>query len=201
MYTYGILFWVPINILYFSVILIEGIVKKRRKEHYFFAGIFCVYMNLLIEKAFFPIFTEGAQFYTALTQYINLDITLLFTYTPYQIIGNFLLMFPMGILLIFIKNGKILFHIISSVLISISIEVIQLLMIVSLHLIDVTFDINDLVLNVAGCLCGHLVFHLFCKVYARTPKKTNRIKLTEYFNQVCDNYIHHRNSLDGLSQN
>ncbi|MDE7224423.1 MAG: VanZ family protein [Acetatifactor sp.] len=198
MYTYGMLFWVPVNIIYFAIISICGLVKKRRREYYFFAAVFCIYMNFLIDKAFFPIFTDGAEFYVSLEKYVNLDISLLFSYTPYQIIGNFLMMFPLGILLVFIINGKIQFQILLSVLISLMIEVVQLLMIMSLHLIDVTFDINDIILNVGGCLFGHLVFYLFCKIYIRRQDRTNTISVIEYFDKVCSNYVKRKSSLDGL---
>lgn len=187
MYTYGLMFWLPINTIYFLILLISGIIKRRRKEYYFFVFIFCIYMNVLIEKAFFPIFTDGARFYVSLSKYINLDVSTLFAYTPYQIAGNFLMTFPMGILLTFIINARSRTRILCSVLFSVIIEFIQLLMIVSLHLIDVTFDINDIILNVAGCLCGHLIFYLFCKVYIRVQGNTCGITIIKYFNRVCDN--------------
>lgn len=198
MYTYGLMFYVPINTIYFLILLISGIIRRKRKEYYFFAFIFCIYMNVLIEKAFFPIFTNGARFYVSLSKYINLDVSTLFAYTPYQIVGNFLMTFPMGILLTFIINARARTRILCSVLFSILIEFIQLLMIVSLHLIDVTFDINDIFLNVAGCLCGHIVFYLFCKVYIRTQDNACCLSIIKYFNRVCDNCVHKRSSLDGL---
>lgn len=148
--------------------VINGVVKKREKMYYFFLAVFIIYLNILIEKAFFPIFTDGAQHYTTLADYINLDISLLFRYTPYQIVGNLLLTFPLGFILPFVQNYDFKGRIICSVLVSISIEFIQLLMIGYLHLIDVTFDINDIILNLIGCLCGNLIFHLFCKIYAHT---------------------------------
>lgn len=198
MYTYGLMFYVPINTIYFLILLISGIIRRKRKEYYVFALIFCIYMNVVIEKAFFPIFTDGARFYVSLSKNINLDVSTLFAYTPYQIIGNFLMTFPMGILLTFIINARARTRILCSVLFSILIEFIQFLMIVSLHLIDVTFDINDIILNVAGCLCGHLVFYLFCKIYIRIQGNACSISIIKYFNRACENCVHKRSSLDGL---
>lgn len=198
MYTYGLMFYVPINTIYFLILLISGIIRRKRKEYYVFALIFCIYMNVVIEKAFFPIFTDGARFYVSLSKNINLDVSTLFAYTSYQIIGNFLMTFPMGILLTFIINARARTRILCSVLFSILIEFIQFLMIVSLHLIDVTFDINDIILNVAGCLCGHLVFYLFCKIYIRIQGNACSISIIKYFNRACENCVHKRSSLDGL---
>lgn len=139
MYTYGYLFYIPINVIYGSIFAITGIFKKRKKEYYFFVLIFGIYLNFFIEKAFFPIFTDGASYYVTLSNYINLDITNLFQYTPYQIIGNLLLTFPLGILMAFIIDSNNSVRIGISVLFSTLIEFIQLSMIFSLHLIDVFF--------------------------------------------------------------
>ena len=88
MYTYGYLFYIPINVIYGSIFAITGIFKKRKKEYYFFVLIFGIYLNFFIEKAFFPIFTDGASYYVTLSNYINLDITNLFQYTPSVKIGK-----------------------------------------------------------------------------------------------------------------
>ena len=104
MYTYGYLFYIPVNVIYVLIFAIKGIIKKRKKEYYLFVIIFGIYFNFFIEKAFFPIFIDGASYYVTLSNYINLDITSLFQYTPYQIIGNLLLTFPMGILLAFVVD-------------------------------------------------------------------------------------------------
>ena len=69
MYTYGYLFYIPINVIYVSIFAIKGILKKRKKEYYFFILIFGIYLNFFIEKAFFPIFTDGASYYVTLSNY------------------------------------------------------------------------------------------------------------------------------------
>lgn len=197
MYTYGYLFYIPINVIYVSIFAIKGILKKRKKEYYFFILIFGIYLNFFIEKAFFPIFTDGASYYVTLSNYINLDITNLFQYTPYQIIGNLLLTFPLGILMAFIIDSNNSVRIGISVLFSALIEFIQLSMIFSLHLIDVFFDINDIILNVVGCLLGNFLFYIFCKIYIHIQNSQCRNSVIRYFYQVCYNCANHKSSLYG----
>ncbi len=195
MYTYGYLFYIPINIIYVIIFGIKGIRENRKKEYYFFVIIFGIYLNFLIEKAFFPIFTDGAEYYVSIKNYINLDLTSLFRYTPYQIIGNLLLTFPMGILMAFVINCNNSVRIGISVLISALIEFIQLIMIFSLHLIDVFFDINDIVLNVMGCLLGNAIFYIFCKIYIRTQDNKSGNSIIKYIYQVCSNCAGQKSSV------
>lgn len=195
MYTYGYLFYIPVNIIYALIFGIKGIIENRKKEYYFFVIIFGIYLNFVIEKAFFPIFTDGAEYYVSIRNYINLDLTSLFRYTPYQIIGNLLLTFPMGILMAFVINCNNSVRIGVSVLISALIEFIQLIMIFSLHLIDVFFDINDIVLNVMGCLLGNAIFYIFCKIYIRTQDNQSGNSIIKYIYQVCSNCVGQKSSL------
>ena len=36
MYTYGYLFYIPVNVIYVLIFAIKGIIKKRKKEYYLF---------------------------------------------------------------------------------------------------------------------------------------------------------------------
>ena len=116
---------------------------------------------------------------------MNLDVTSLFGYTPYQIIGNLALTFPLGILLAFVMDCRNSVRTGCSVLLSVLIEFVQLLMIVSLHLTDVCFDVNDILLNAAGCLCGNAVFYIFCRMDARMQGQRCSDTVIGYFHQVC----------------
>lgn len=198
MYTYGYLFYIPINLFLSAIFLFSGLYNRKKIAYYLFATLFCVYLNLLIKKAFFPIFTIGARHYTRLIDYINWDVTQLLEYKPYQIVGNILLTFPIGVLLPFVINGKSKMRLGIAVCLSVAIEFVQLGMIGTLHLMDVMFDINDILLNVVGCLLGHFFFLIFCKVYARVTKEECRNSILFYFNQVCDNCACNEGSLSGL---
>lgn len=164
---------------------IKGILQERKKGYYFFVFILGIYLNFLIDKAFFPIFTDGAAYYTSLADHVNLDVTSLFGYTLYQIIGNLALTFPLGILLAFVMDCRNSVRTGCSVLLSVLIEFVQLLMIVSLHLTDVCFDVNDILLNAAGCLCGNAVFYIFCRMDARMQGQRCSDTVIGYFHQVC----------------
>lgn len=185
MYTYGYLFYIPVNLVFILILGIKGILQKREKGYYFFVFILGIYLNFLIDKAFFPIFTDGAQYYTSFADHVNLDVTSLFGYTPYQIIGNLALTFPMGILLAFVMDCRNSVRIGCSVLFSVLIEFVQLLMIISLHLTDVCFDVNDILLNTAGCLCGNAVFYIFCRMDACLQGQGCSDSVAGYFHQVC----------------
>ncbi len=185
MYTYGYLFYIPVNLMLILVFGIKGILQERKKGYYFFVFILGIYLNFLIDKAFFPIFTDGAAYYTSLADHVNLDVTSLFGYTLYQIIGNLALTFPMGILLAFVMDCRNSVRTGCSVLLSVLIEFVQLLMIISLHLTDVCFDVNDILLNTAGCLCGNAVFYIFCRMDARMQGQRCSDTVIGYFHQVC----------------
>lgn len=185
MYTYGYLFYIPVNLMLILVFGIKGILQERKKGYYFFVFILGIYLNFLIDKAFFPIFTDGAAYYTSLADHVNLDVTSLFGYTLYQIIGNLALTFPMGILLAFVMDCRNSVRTGCSVLLSVLIEFVQLLMIISLHLTDVCFDVNDILLNTAGCLCGNAVFYIFCRMDACLQGQGCSDTVIGYFHQVC----------------
>ncbi len=184
MYTYGYLFYIPVNLVFILILGIKGILQKREKGYYFFVFILGIYLNFLIDKAFFPIFTDGAVYYTSFADHVNLDVTSLFGYTPYQIIGNLALTFPMGIFLAVVMDCRNSVRIGCSVLFSVLIEFVQLLMIISLHLTDVCFDVNDILLNTAGCLCGNAVFYIFCRMDACLQGQGCSDSVAGYFHQV-----------------
>jgi len=163
MYTYGYLFYLPVNLIFILIFGVNGIMKKMRKEYYFYAAILAVYLNFLIDKAFFPLFTDGSQYDTEITNYINLKVFTLFHYTFYQIAGNILLTFPISFLLPFVINCGKRSRLIYSILFSISIEFIQLALIGFFHIVNMTFDINDILLNVAGCVLGNYTLVLVSK--------------------------------------
>ena len=140
-------------------------------------------------------------YYQRKVTYVYIRILILYTYqyTSYQIIGNLLLTFPLGILMAFVVDCRNGVRIGCSVLFSVSIELIQLIMIISLHLIDICFDVNDILLNVVGCLCGNAIFYIFCKIYVHMQDNETSNSFTRYLNQVCNNCVYGRSSLYGTT--
>lgn len=199
MYTYGYLFYLPINFIFIIILGANGILKKRRREYFLYAAILIIYLNFLINKAFFPLFADGSQHYTGITKYMNFNISTLFHYSMYQIVGNLLLTFPIGFFLPFVINCKQKTRIIYSILFSISIEFIQLALIGGFHIVNMTFDINDIILNVTGCVLGNIIFRCICKIYTKIPTSATLGTTAKYFNQVCDNCANDKKSLSGVN--
>lgn len=198
MYTYGYLFYLPVNFAFIIIWGTNGLLKKRRKEYFLYAAILILYLNFLINKAFFPLFISGSQHYTGIIKYMNFSISTLFHYNLYQIAGNLLLTFPIGFFLPFVINCRQKARIIYSILFSISIEFIQLALIGVFHIVNMTFDINDIILNVTGCVMGNIIFKYMCKIYTKIPTSATLGTTAKYFNQVCDNCAYDRKSLSGV---
>ena len=194
MYSYGYLFYGPITIIYAIIILLNGVIKKRHLYYYFYAILFGIYLNYLIKYAFFPIFIPQDELSIILMDFVNLNVLKMFSYTFYQIIGNILLMFPFGVLLTFITNFNYRERIFWSIITSVSVEFVQLLIIIMFHPINIIFDINDIILNLIGGVLGNIFFYLFCKVYVKIPNIKSQNSFIKYFSQICTNCANNKRS-------
>lgn len=56
MYTYGYLFYIPINVIYVSIFAIKGILKKKKKGILFFYLNFWHLPEFLYRKSIFSYF-------------------------------------------------------------------------------------------------------------------------------------------------
>jgi glycopeptide antibiotics resistance protein len=187
MYTYGYLFYIPISVLYSIIILLVGLIKKRPFAYYLIAIIFGVYINLAIEKVFFPLFLDGSEFFTSIKDFIDLDFDIN-KLDNSQIIGNIIVTFPIGILIPFILNIKNKIKVIIVLIISISLEFFQLLIISSLHPINIFFDIKDIILNVTGGMLGCIAFIAMSTIISKIPEKNEEYRdLFSYIYIVCKN--------------
>lgn len=198
MYTYGYLFYLPVNFICIIILGANGIIRKMRKEYFFYAAMLTIYLNILINKAFFPLFADGSQHYTEITAYMNFNVSTLFHYGVYQIAGNLLLTFPIGFFLPFVINCRQKTRIIYSIIFSMSIEFIQLALIGVFHIINMTFDINDIILNVAGCVLGNISFKYLCRIYTKMQARATLGATARYFDQVCANCACDEKSLSGV---
>ena len=192
MYTYGYMFYIPITTILVGVGVVNGLIKKRKMLYYFFMLIGIIYLNIMIDKVFFPIFTDGSVYYTGLANSINWDITRVKEYSIYQIAYNFLVTVPIGFILPFIINSDLKERMIITAIVSVMLEIVQLILIISLHLIDITFDIADIVINALGGLAGNLMFTITCKLFA---KSNERNKNVSSFEIICNNCAHNKKSM------
>ncbi|NLM74523.1 MAG: VanZ family protein [Clostridiaceae bacterium] len=169
MITYG-LFYKLIIILIFIPFIISNI--RRKKSIYFhtvFLG-FMIYVVFLVGVLFFPvIYDKNIIFYSEETvKYLNLipldTIISIIEYDPSliisQILGNIIIFIPLGFFLpIFSSKIKSLANcFVAVLLISSSIEIIQLLLDLIIIKSYRVCDIDDIILNVSGGMCGFILY-------------------------------------------
>ena len=180
MFTYGYLFYIPVTVVFMLSTIIVGVIRKRPFGFYLCGCIICVYLNLVIKEAIFPIYIDGRDLFLTVRHYVSFDLSFL-TLDKFQIVGNILLTLPIGLCMPFYVNVDRRKNYIKSGIISLSIECIQLMLIITLHTIDIKFDVKDLILNLSGALLGCLIFDLISLMISKTFRK-----LTEKNNDCID---------------
>lgn len=96
-----------------------------------------------------------------------------------NVIGNILLFAPLGwFITYYTKTSKIYTPLILSILISLSIESIQLY-------IGRVFDIDDIILNVIGGLLGYIIYMISYKIKIKLPK----VLQSTWFLNMCILFI------------
>ena len=94
----------------------------------------------------------------------------------YNVIGNIVLFMPFGyIISAYIKPKKIWTNLLIAIIVSATIEFVQLN-------IGRSFDIDDIILNTIGCILGYLVYIAFQAVYRHLP---NIFKRSWFSNLIC----------------
>lgn len=160
MYTYGYLFYIPVNLVYFTAILVYGMRKRKSYPYYVFSFITAIYINKAIELAYFPILLVGEEVWASESIRSFMDFSLDFAHMGglRQIGGNILLTVPMGLLLPFLFDfsKRILWSCV--IMLSCMVELIQLGIIAVFHCVSKAFDVKDIILNLAGGLLGLILF-------------------------------------------
>lgn len=202
MFTYGYLFYIPVTVAFMLSTTILGVIRKRPFGFYLCGCIICVYLNLVIKEAIFPIYFDGRDLFITVRHYVSFDLSFL-TLDKLQIVGNILLTLPIGFCIPFYINVDRRENYIISGIISLSIEFVQLILIITVHTIDIKFDVKDLILNLSGALLGCLIFDLFSlitsKIFHKFIEKDNDyIDIFSYILIICDNYTKGKKSIDNL---
>ncbi len=92
-----------------------------------------------------------------------------------NVIGNILLFMPLGwFITYYIKTSKVYYALILSIIISLSIELIQLY-------IGRVFDIDDIILNVFGGVLGYVLYMILYKIKSKLPK----VLQSNWFLNMC----------------
>lgn len=162
-FSYGYLFYIPINTIYIISALLYGIKKKRNFWYYIFAMIMAVYLNGMIRLVYFPIMVETPEIWGGLQNFVDMSFDFSNMGGLYQIVGNILVTIPIGILLPLMIDFNKSSRWICVILLACSIELIQLFIIYFAHSISLFFDIKDLFLNALGGVIGCILFELLVK--------------------------------------
>lgn len=184
-FTYGYMFYIPINLIYALIILFYGIKKNSPYPYYVFAVIMAVYMNAAINLAYFPIVTVTPEEWGSLKNYVDFSIRFSEMGGVYQILGNILLTIPIGILLPFIsglKKEKRWFCVIG---ISCVVEIVQFFIIYLTHSVTLYFDMKDIILNVCGGIIGCALFEILAKIISAIIGSDSRNVFLKYLYNKC----------------
>ncbi len=88
-----------------------------------------------------------------------------------NVIGNMLMFLPFGFFIsYYLENKKPYLTIILAIIASIAIELVQLS-------IGRVFDVDDILLNICGCMLGYLIYYLLYRISEKLPS----IFKTEWF--------------------
>lgn len=181
-FTYGYLFYLPITLIFGSLLIFYGIKKKKELPYYICAVGAVWYINLAVNLSMFPILIEDIPEFNILYN-INWNIKLTGAEWKHYIL-NILLTFPIGFGIQFILDIDLLKRILISVICGLSFEVFQLLLLFTVGPINIIFDVNDLICNVMGSLLGLLVVQIV-NILARKIKITGDNPWLSYFIRVC----------------
>lgn len=156
-----------IIILIFSAI---GLLKKTDKSKIITGCLFIIYLTVVASITLFPIiYEEKVEYFGEITWYNFIPfkiITDMFNYgfsvtALVQIFGNICMSVPYGIfIMMFTKKKKWWKSLFFAVLFTLSIELLQLFIGLSINNMYRNIDIDDIILNVLGCYIGYLVYKL-----------------------------------------
>ncbi len=127
-----------------------------------FKLFFIIYILCLFYVVTFQDVSWSSHNFVPLKEILRYDLGSSLFYK--NIFGNMLLFLPFGIFIAkYVKTDKILVVILLCFITSLSIEVIQ-------FLIGRVFDIDDIILNIIGCVLGFAIYKLFKSIYDKLPK-------------------------------
>lgn len=191
-YTYGYLFYIPVNIVYFTVILVYGMRKRKSYPYYAFSLITSIYINKAIELVYFPMLLLGEEEWRSIRSIRSfMDFSLDFAHMGglRQIGGNILVTVPMGLLLPFLFDfsKRVLWGCI--IFLSCMMELIQLGMIVVFHCVSKAFDVKDILLNLAGGLLGLILFEALAAAVRKVIHPEVKSGFLKYIYEQCGHFF------------
>lgn len=190
-YTYGYLFYIPVNIVYFTVILVYGMRKQKSYPYYVFSLITSIYINKAIELVYFPMLLLGEEEWRSIRSIRSfMDFSLDFAHMGglRQIGGNILVTVPMGLLLplLFDFSKRMFWGCI--IFLSCMMELIQLGLIVVFHCVSKAFDVKDILLNLAGGLLGIVLFEALAAAVRKVIHPEVKNSFLKYIYGQCGHF-------------
>ncbi|MDT0110763.1 VanZ family protein [Listeria booriae] len=161
---------VALVLLYMIMLVVLFIISKIRKKRvisidFFIQASFILYLMMLAKYTLLPIRLFADADISAATYFQLTPLTSILFYLQnldvpvygIQLFGNLILLLPFAIYLNIKKQRSLMFNIITPIIISLSIETLQLLIDFITQFPNKIFDVDDLLLNVAGFLIGALL--------------------------------------------
>ncbi|MEG0308932.1 MAG: VanZ family protein [Clostridium sp.] len=151
---------------------IKNLNKKIRWQHYFFGYLFIVYLIIsLTQVVGFPSFHEWQRILRLNESIFNPNINLIPFKDGLEIsaILNIIFFMPFGFLLptLWRKYRTLWTTLYHGILFSMIIEISQLFV---LHR---AADINDLIMNIIGTICGWVIFDIISRGFHKLANKTS----------------------------
>lgn len=150
-----------------SLKIAYSISKKKKFEIYkeIIDLVFIAYIILLFSLVTATDFSSYGNNFIPFREMFRYSVTSKLFYR--NVIGNMVLFIPFGYFVnYYCKTKKISYSLILSIIISVTIEIIQLML-------GRCFDIDDIILNVFGGLVGYLIYLISETIFS---KKSERIK-------------------------
>ena len=149
----------------------KSLKKKIGWQHYFFGYLFILYLMIsLTEVVGFPYLSDWQRLSRLNVPIFNPIINLVPFNDGFEIssILNIIFFMPFGFLLptLWKKYRKLLKTLCSGILFSIIIEIGQL------FVPHRASDINDLIMNTIGTICGWIIFNIISKIFHKLANKT-----------------------------
>jgi len=189
---YGVIFIIPITVI--LVIYFRAIRKKYSNWKVLgIVGILsAIYVNCAIAYAFFPITIIDIPGFS-ISNNINWEIGV-YSSSYFQLFLNILLTYPVGVGARFVTNMRNVSRFFFVCVVSVSIEIIQLIILFAFEPIDIFFDVNDIICNLLGGVLGYMsIFLLNCM--CKKSEKTNNENLIGFIKNVCINCANNKKSL------
>lgn len=137
-----------------------------------------VYTIFVIKFVFFPIqilsgnipgLTITTDMFYQLIPFKSISKVIFETHNWIQLVGNFFLLFPLGVYfgLLNQKATKLKYVFVRVTLITLFIETTQFIIDLITSLPNKIFDIDDIILNITGCLTGWIILKIFAPKFEK----------------------------------